>query len=128
MRNAAKSHQKRLQTYHDLIANKKKQDRSMYTAQDWENYLVVRKKRDDPVLPRGKSSDFKPKMIEVDRNIGHNSAMSICEFFIDKNKTAHLVDQVIHDMKGIGDKSAKGSNWMGQLFAKKNSVDGSAAL
>ena len=31
-RNAAKRHQNRLQTYHDLITNKKKQDRSLYTA------------------------------------------------------------------------------------------------
>ena len=46
LRNTAKSHQKRLQTYHELIANKKKQDRSLYTAHDWKNYLIVRKIKD----------------------------------------------------------------------------------
>ena len=100
----------------------------MYTAQDWKSYLIVRKRNDDPVLPRGKSSDFKPKMIEVDRNIGHNSSMSICGFFIDRHEPAHLVDQVIHDMEVIGDTSAEGGNRMGQLFAEAFSVDGSAAL
>ena len=63
MRNAAKNHQKHLQTYHELIANKKKLDRSMYTAQDCANDLITRKINDYPVLPRGKSSDVKPKMI-----------------------------------------------------------------
>ena len=100
----------------------------MYTAQDWANYLIVRKRKDDPFLPRGKSSDVKPKMIELDRNIGHNSVMSIREFFIDRDEPAHLVDQVIHDMEGIGDTSAEGGNRMGQLFAAAFSVDGSAAL
>ena len=77
LQNAAKSHQKRLQTYHDFIANKKKQYRSMYTAQYWTNYLIVRKSKDDPVLPRGKSSYVKLKMIELYRKIGHNSVMYI---------------------------------------------------
>ena len=80
----------------------------MYTAHDWGNYLIVRKINYDPVLQRGKSSDVKPKMIELDRNIGHNSVMSICEFFVDRDDPSHLVDQVIHVMEGIGDASAEG--------------------
>ena len=51
LRRAAKTHQKRLQTYHDIITNKKKQDRSLYTAQDWKNYFIVRKRKDD-LLPQ----------------------------------------------------------------------------
>ena len=89
----------------------------MYTAQDWENYFIVRNRKNDPVLPRGKSSDVKPKMIELYRNINHNSVMSIHEFFIDIDKPAHLEDQVIHDIEVIGDTSAEGANRMGQLFA-----------
>ena len=100
----------------------------MYTAQDWEKYVIVRKIKDDPVLPRGKSSDVKPKMIELDRNIGHNSVMSIREFFIDRDEPAHLVDQVIHDMEVIGDTSAEGANGMGQLLVAAFLVDGSATL
>ena len=42
--------------------------------------------------------------------------MSIREFIIDRDDMAHLVDQVIHDMEGIGDASAEGGNGMGQLF------------
>ena len=93
-----------------------------------EKYLIVRKRKDDPVLPRGKSSDVKPKMIELNRKIGHKSVMSIREFFIDRDETAHLVDQVIHYMEGIGHASAEGANGMGQLFAAALSVDGSSAL
>ena len=92
----------------------------------------MRKRKDEPVLPRGKSSDvkpkIKPKMIELDRNIGHNSAISIHDFFIDRDEPAHLVDQVVRDMEGIGDTSTEGANRMGQLFAEALSVDGSAAL
>ena len=113
MRNAAKNNHKRLQTYHDLIANKKRQDRSMYTAQDWSNYLIVRNRKYETVLPRGKSSYVKPKMIELARNIGQNSVISIREFFVNRDELAHLVDQVIHDMEGIGDTSAEGDNRMG---------------
>ena len=108
MRNAAISHQKRLQTYHELIANKNKQDRSLYNAQNWKHYLIVRKRKDDPATPRAKSSDFKEKIIELDRNIGHKRVMSICEFFIDKDEPSHLADQAIHDMEGIGDTSTEG--------------------
>ena len=100
----------------------------MYTAQDWENYLIARKRKDDPVFPRGKSSGVKTKMIELDRNIGHNSVMSIREFFIDRDEPAHLVDQVIHDMEWIGDRSAEGANRMGPLLMAALSVDGSAVL
>ena len=88
----------------------------------------MRKRKDDPVLPRGESIDVKPKMIELDRKIGHKSVMSIRELFIDRYEPAHLVDQVIHDMEVIGDASAEGSNGMGQLFAVDFLVDGSAEL
>ena len=108
LRNAAKIHQKCFQTYHDLIANKKKQDMSVYTAQDRTHNLIVIKRKDDPVLPRGKSIDVKPKIIELDRKIGHESVISICEFFIDRDDLAHLVDQVIHVMEVIGYASAEG--------------------
>ena len=100
----------------------------MYTAQDWANYLIVRKRKDDRVFPRGKSSDVKMKMIELDRSIGHNTVMSIHEFFIGIDEPAHLVDQVIHVMEGIGDTSAEGANRMGQLFTAALSVNVSAAL
>ena len=63
----------------------------MYTAHDWANYLIVRKRKDDPVLPRGKSSDVKPKIIELDRKIGHKSVMSIRELSIDRDEPAHLL-------------------------------------
>ena len=127
-RNAAKIHQNRLQTYHELIVNNKKQDRSLYTAQDWTDYLIVRKRRDNPALPRGKSSGFKPKIIEPDSKIGHKSVMSIHEFFIDRDALAHLVDQAIHDMEGIGGASAVGANSMDQLFPVALLVNGAAAL
>ena len=100
----------------------------MYTAQDWANYLIVRKRKDDPVLPRGKSSGVKPKMIELDRKIGHNTVISIHELFVDRYEPSYLVDQAIHDMEWIGDISSEGANRMGQLFAAALSVHGSAAL
>ena len=49
----------------------------MYTAQDWENYLIVRNRKDDTVLTRGNSNGVKPEMIELDRKIGHKTFMSI---------------------------------------------------
>ena len=100
----------------------------MYTAQDWTNCVIVRNIKDDPVLPRSKSSYVKPKMIELDRKIVHNSVMYIHEFFIDRDEPAHLVDQVIHDMEVIGDTSAEGANGMGQLLVAAFLVDGSATL
>ena len=100
----------------------------MYTAQDWVDYLIARKRKDEPVIPRGKKSDVKPKMIELDRNIGHNSVVYIREFFVDRDEPAHLVDQVIHDMEWIGDTSAEGANSMGPLFTAAFLVDGSAVL
>ena len=100
----------------------------MYTAQDLKNYVIARKIKDDPVLPRGNSSGFKPKMIELDRNVGHNRVMSIYELFIDRDDTAHLVDQVIHDVEGIGNTSAEETNQMGQFFTAAFSVNGYAAL
>ena len=54
--------------------------------------------------------------------------MSMYSFFIDRDDPPHLVDQVIHDMKVIGDASAEGANGMVQLFAASLSFDGSAAL
>ena len=117
MRSAATIHQKRLQNYHELITNKKKQDRPLYTAQDWKNYSIARKIKDEPIIPRGKSSDIKQKIIELYRKIGHKSVMSICELFIDRDEPAHLVDQVINEMEEIGYASAEGANEMVQLFA-----------
>ena len=52
-RNTAKMHQHRLQTYHDLISNKKKQYSYLFTSQYWTNNLIVRNINDDPILPRG---------------------------------------------------------------------------
>ena len=54
--------------------------------------------------------------------------MYIHEFFIDADEPTHLVDQLIHDMEVIGDISAEGANWMGQLFTAALSVDGSSTL
>ena len=67
-------------------------------------------------------------MVELDRNIGHKSVMSIQGFFIDRYEPAHLVDQVIHDMELIGESSSEGGNGMGQLFTADLPVDGAAAL
>ena len=67
-------------------------------------------------------------MIELYRKIVHNSVMSIREFFIHRYEPAHLVDQVIHEMEGIGYRSAEGDNGMGQFFAAALLVDGSIAL
>ena len=80
------------------------------------------------VLPRGESIDVKPKMIELDRKIGHKSVMSIHKFFMDRDDPDHLVDQAIFDTEVIGDASAEGANGMGQLFATALLVDGAAAL
>ena len=54
--------------------------------------------------------------------------MSIHIFFIDRDDSEHLVDQVIHDMEGIGDTSAEGVNLMGRRFTAAFSVDGFDAL
>ena len=77
----------------------------------------------DPALPRGNSSYFNPTIIELDRNIGHKSVMSICEFFVGSDKPSHLVNQVIHDMEGIGYECDEGANGMYQLFAEALSFD-----
>ena len=100
----------------------------MYTAQDWENYLIVRNRKDDTVLTRGNLNGVKPEMIELDRKISHNSGMSIIEFFIDRDERSHLVDQVIPDIEGIGDTSVEGANRMGQLFTAALSVNGYAVI
>ena len=54
--------------------------------------------------------------------------MSIREFFIDRDDPAHLVDQVIHDMEGIGDAISEGANGMYKLLAVSLLVNGSATL
>ena len=128
LRNPAKSHQKCLQTYHDLIANKKIPGWSLYTAQDWKNHLIVTRKNYDPALPRGNSSDVKPNIIEVDTKIGHKYVMAISRFFMDRDDPDHLVDQMIHDMEGIGDSIAEVANIMDNCFVIYFSVDGSATL
>ena len=79
-------------------------------------------------MPRGKSSDVKPKIIELDKNIGHKIVMSISGLFIDIYEPAHIVCQEISDMEGTGYTSAEGGDGMGQLFVADISVDGAAAL
>ena len=54
--------------------------------------------------------------------------MSICQFFIDREEPADLVDQVIHDTEGIGDASAEWANRMDKLFAEDFSFEGAIAL
>ena len=54
------------------------------------------KRKYDLDLPRGKSSDVKSKMIELDRKISRKFFMSIRKFFIDRDEPAHLVYQVFH--------------------------------
>ena len=56
-------------------------------------------------------------MIELDRKISHKSVMSIRKLFMDKDEPDHLVDQVIHEMEGIGGASAEEVNGMDQLFS-----------
>ena len=62
------------------------------------------------------------------RKIGHKSVMYIHEFFIDKDEQDHLVDQVIHDMEGMGYTSNEGVNGMDPLLEAALSVDGSTAF
>ena len=88
----------------------------------------MKKRKDEPALPRGKSSDVKPKIIELERKIGHKNLMSIREFFIDRDEPAHLVDQVIHLIEGIGDEIFDGANGMDWLFVADLLVDGAAVL
>ena len=76
------------------------------------------KRKDEPLLLRGESSDFKPKIIELDRKTGHKSVMSIREFLVDRYEPVHLVDQVIRDMEVIGCASSEGANTMDQLFSE----------
>ena len=90
--------------------------------------MILRKIKDDPVLPRGDSSDVKTKMIELERKISHKRVMSIHEFFIDIDELDHLVYQVIHGMEVIVDASSEGGNGMGQFFVVALSVDGSATI
>ena len=88
----------------------------------------MRNRKDEPDIPRGNSSDIKPKIIELDRKIGHKSFMSIFKFFIVRDEPAHLVDQAIHDMEGIGDASSEGANGMDQLFSANFLVYGAVTL
>ena len=55
-------------------------------------------------------------MIKLDRNTSHKNVMYIREFFIDRDEPAHLVDQVIHLIEGIGDEIVDGANGMDWLF------------
>ena len=90
--------------------------------------MIVRRKKYDPDIPRGNSSDVKLKTIELDRKISHKSVMSIHEFFMDRDEPAHLVDRVIHYMEGIGDASDEGANYTDRFFAAALLVDEAAAL
>ena len=90
--------------------------------------MIARRRNDEPDLPRGKSSDVKPKMVEFDRNIGHKSVMSIRELFMDRYEPTHPLYQAINDMERIGDASAEGKKIMDQFLALDLSVDGSATL
>ena len=55
------------------------------------------------------------------------SCLSV-DYPFDRDDPAHLVDQAIHDMEGIGDASNQGSNGTDQLFGAALPVDGDAAL
>ena len=88
----------------------------------------MRRRKDDPDIPRGKSSDIKPKIIQLDRNIGNKNVTFIRELFIDRDETAHLVDQAIHDMDGIGDARSDGANGMDNLYAADFLVDGASVI
>ena len=90
--------------------------------------MIVRRKKDDPALPRGNSSDVKPNIIEGDMKIGHKHVMDISSFFMDRDDMDHLVNQMIYDMEGIGDSGAKGYNGMDNVFVVDLSVDVSATL
>ena len=54
--------------------------------------------------------------------------MSVYTLSIDRYETTHLLDQVIHDMKGILDAIAEGDSGMDQLFSADLSTNGAAAL
>ena len=54
--------------------------------------------------------------------------MSICEFFIDRYDTDHLVDQAVHYMEGIGDASYEGDNGMDKFFWGDLLVGGAVTL
>ena len=88
----------------------------------------MRKIKDDPDIPRFKSSDVKPKIIELDKNSGHKSVLSICELFIYRDKPAHQVDQAINDMEVIRDASSEGYNEMDQFFMGDLWVDGAVVF
>ena len=76
----------------------------------------MRRKKDDPTLPRGNSSDVKPNIIEVEMKIGHKRVMAISRFFMDRDDPDHLVDQMIYDMEGIRDTIAEVANIMDNYF------------
>ena len=64
----------------------------MYNAQYWTNYFIVRRINYDPDLTRGKSSDVKTKLVELDRKVGHKNVISIRKLSMDRGEMAHLVD------------------------------------
>ena len=67
-------------------------------------------------------------MIELDREIGHKSVMSIRKLFMDRDEIDHQVDQAVHDMEGIGYTSSEGANGLDQLFTTALLVYGAAVL
>ena len=90
--------------------------------------MILRKIKYDPDISRGNSSCVKPKNIELNRNIGHKSVMSICELSIDRDDPDHILYQVIHDKEVILYASAKGFNGMVQLFTEALLNYGAAVL
>ena len=63
-----------------------------------DELLDCEEDRDDPALPRHKSSNVKPKKVELERKIGHKIVMSIRKFSMHRDEMAHLVDQAVHGM------------------------------
>ena len=72
--------------------------------------MIVRRGKYEPAIPRGKSSSVKHKIIELDRKFGSQKCHVYSQSFVDRGELAHLVDQAIHDMEGIGYESDEGEN------------------
>ena len=56
------------------------------------------------------------KWLDCTERLVTKSVMSIHYLFMDIYDLAHLLDQAIPDMKGFGESSSKGDNWMDQFF------------
>ena len=56
------------------------------------------------------------KWLDCTERLVTKSVMSIHYLFMDIYDLAHLLDQAIHGMEGIGGASSKGDNWMDQFF------------